>query len=326
MAALYYLGSALFLLPFSIKELRREFFIIKNNRNDLFKLLGATIFGGILGPITLFMGLKISNASSAALLLNFEGVWTFFLGWAFFKEHINKKIIIAMLATIIGDSLLVIEKDINFNLGGILIILACLFWGLDNNLSATIEGVSATTNTILKSFFAALFNLIIFFFFIQSDSNNNSNIEQFFQINFLYILLVGGLSYGLSIVLYIKSSKFLGAIRSQMIFSLNPFWGALLSFALFTEELNFNFVLATIFMSLALLLLFFEKHHHEHYHADEEHEHLHSHDDSHHRHEHTNDLQKKITEKTHHIHRHHHLAINHDHGHFPDLHHRHKHK
>ena len=320
LAGFYYLGAALFLLPLSFGEFRREFLFIRKNRQDFLKLSGAIFFGGMAGPVVLFIGLRISPASSAALLLNFEGLWTFVLGWLFFKEHINRKIIFSMLAVLLGGSLLVIEKDMSFNFGGILIVFACLFWGLDNNLTATIEGVSATTNTILKSFFAGILNLAIYYFFI---AKNQVSVAK--GVELFYILLVGGLSYGLSIVLYIRASKFLGAIRSQMIFALNPFWGAILSFLVLQEKLSLNFVISSLFMALALGLLFFERHIHEHGHHEEEHEHLHSHDDGHHHHEHIDEKGDKLVDKTTHIHRHNHAALMHSHPHFPDIHHRHGH-
>src|SRR5262249_39583226 len=44
-------------------------------------LTGAVFFGGVLGPILLMLGLERSLASTAALLLNLEGVFTALLAW-----------------------------------------------------------------------------------------------------------------------------------------------------------------------------------------------------------------------------------------------------
>jgi len=311
LAALYYLGAALFLLPFSYKNLRYEYKYIKNNNRDLFRLLGAVIFGGVLGPVFLLYGIKNINAHSASLLLNFETVFTSILAWTFFKEHLGKRIILSSLLTLIAGSLLVIGVDFSINLGGILIFLACICWGLDNNFTATIEGISPTTNTVIKGFVAGTFNLIIAAIWFDIV---------FEPLTILYGLIIGFLSYGLSIVLYISSARKIGAVRSQIIFAINPFFGSLLSFVLIADILELKFIIAFIVMIVAVLLIFSENHEHVHVHEEVEHTHEHHHDDDHHNHSH-NDLSNFGN----HTHMHKHKSTRHCHLHYPDTHHRHNH-
>lgn len=58
------------------------------NKKDFMWLLGAIVAGGIIAPIILLSGLKITPASTASLLLNFEGVATTIIAIVFFKKSI----------------------------------------------------------------------------------------------------------------------------------------------------------------------------------------------------------------------------------------------
>ena len=134
-------------------------------------------------------------------------------------------------------------------------------------------------------------------------------------------MFVGALSYGASIVLYIKSAQGMGATRSQVIFSSAPFFGLLLSVVLLGEELTGNHILAGGLFIIAITLLMLDSHSHSHKHKKLAHKHSHRHDDNHHNHSHIG-LDKSLR----HTHFHEHEPLEHKHPHWPDLHHRHEHK
>ncbi|NNG65618.1 DMT family transporter, partial [Pseudomonas fragi] len=50
-------------------------------------LVGAVVFGGILGPVALMVGLTLTSAATASLMLNLEPVLTAVLAWVVFKEN-----------------------------------------------------------------------------------------------------------------------------------------------------------------------------------------------------------------------------------------------
>jgi drug/metabolite transporter (DMT)-like permease len=311
LASLFYLGAAFFLLPFSYKEFKGEFLHLKQERKDVLRLLGATVFGGILGPISLLYGIRMINATTSALLLNLETVATTILAYLFFKEGLSKKVVISSIISIIAGFILVLKSGLDFSFGGILIIIACISWGLDNNFTATVEGISPKTNTIIKGFTAGTFNLFLAFFLNELD----------IKYTLIVIALIAGfITYGISIVLYISSARNIGATRSQIIFSSNPFLGVIISYFIFHEALDSKFFIAFILMALAIIILYYEKHTHSHIHAEKEHTHEHCHD-IHHDHYHDNQEDKLKN----HTHVHKHKKISHSHFHYPDIHHRHKH-
>ena len=79
-------------------------------------------------------------------------------------------------------------------------------------------------------------------------------------------LLIGGISYGVSIVLYIAGAQHLGATRSQMIFASAPFWGVVLSWGMLGEPVQGAQLLAGGLMVSAVMLDRGDRHEHIHTH------------------------------------------------------------
>lgn len=138
----------------------------------------------------------------------------------------------------------------------------------------------------------------------------------------LLAMLLGCLSYGASIILFIMAMRNLGAVRTSALFGTAPFTGALLSFALFKDLPGIPFFIALPFMIIGAALLLSEEHTHNHCHAMINHEHRHSHEDGHHKHQHPNDA---VSRNACHSHFHIHDAVEHSHHHTPDIHHWHNH-
>lgn len=310
LAGLLYLGAALAVMPMSIWKGTSPLPPMHDRPNKL-RLLGVILFGGILGPIFLMFGLTLSQAESVSLLLNFEIVATAIIGVFFFRDHLRISgwagIFTAFIAaTLFTFSLLGFEW-----LGSVLVLLACLMWGIDNHLTATIDGITPSQSTFWKGLVAGLVNLLI-----------GITLDPFVWDSTVIVsaLFVGALSYGASIVLYIKSAQVMGATRSQVIFSSAPFSGLLLSVVLLGEELTGSHIFAGGLFVIAITLLMLDNHAHSHTHEKLAHKHSHRHDDNHHNHSHIG-----LDESVRHTHFHEHEALEYKHPHWPDLHHRHEH-
>ena len=132
-------------------------------------------------------------------------------------------------------------------------------------------------------------------------------------------MVLGFLSYGVSLTLFVLGLRFLGTARAGAYFSTAPFIGALIALAL-GEPLTIPLVFAGLLMALGLWLHLTEHHIHAHRHIEIEHEHTHVHDE-HHKHMHA----FPITDSEKHSHLHKHNSLTHTHEHFPDVHHQHEH-
>lgn len=309
MAGFLYLGSG---TGISLIKLYRR--VSKNQkeagvkRPDVGWLVGAIISGGIIAPIILMVSLKNTPASTASLLLNFEGVGTTVLALLFFHESISRRALGAIAAITIASILLSTNFGGNWGMspGAFGILGACVLWGLDNNLTRNISAKDPLTIVAWKGLVAGSFSLILGLFLGQQPPA---------LITILSILLLGFISYGLSTMLFIYSMRGLGAARTSALYGTAPLAGVILSILIFHDPLTLSLILAATLMVIGTYLLANEEHAHFHIHMPVVHEHIHSHEEVSHAHG---------DEKATHSHEHKHPLTEHEHGHMPDIHHRHE--
>ncbi len=310
LAGLLYLGAALGVLPVIIRE-RTFRWPWRAGRSTFFLLTGAIVLGGILGPLLLLLGLTAASSGSVSLWLNLEFVATVILGHFVFREHLAPRGWVAAGGTLIAALLLAGYEGGGGILPVVLIAAGCLCWGFDNHFTALIDGISPAQTTLWKGVVAGAFNLLMGGA-VAGGAGRPAVI--------LVALLVGAVSYGLSITLYVTAAQGLGATRSQMVFSAAPFFGLLLSVTVLGETFTGAQAIAAGIMVISLVVLFSEKHTHVHRHDAVVHQHLHRHDEPHHDHAHD---EPEAAES--HAHCHKHDPQKHVHEHWPDLHHRHDH-
>lgn len=310
LAGLLYIGAALGVVPLILRE--KEIYLPwKSDKRTILLLLGAVLLGGILGPILLLMALLISTAGSVSLWLNLEFVATVILGHFLFREYLTLRGWIGSTFTLIA-ALILSEGESSTAISFLLVAAGCVCWGFDNHFTALIDGVSPAQTTFWKGVAAGGTNLII-------GTTLTGGIGHVSLI--LAAIIVGAISYGLSITLYITSAQGLGATRGQILFSTAPFFGLLLSVNVLGEHFTISHAIASTLIVISLIIIFTEKHYHLHSHDYMFHQHLHSHDWLHHDHDHSNHCVQ-----TDHMHWHEHKAFNHKHKHWPDIHHRHNHE
>jgi drug/metabolite transporter (DMT)-like permease len=310
LAGLLYLGAAVGSFPFFIRE-QTAVKITNIGTKNRAHLVGAICFGGIIGPVLLLYGLQNASAASVAMWLNLELVATAILGHFVFKEYLGRYGSIGVMGAIAASVLLSWQEGgIGFH-ALLLVGGASICWGLDNHLTALIDGITPSQSTFWKGAAAGTTNLVIGVLFEPLG-------KEIWPI--LLAMSVGVFAYGFSISLYIVAAQNLGATRSQMIFSSAPFFGVILSIPLLGETLSAAQLAAGFILTISLYILFRDQHAHLHEHQRLNHNHGHDHDDPHHDHAHSEN-----TPKLFHRHWHTHKQISHAHPHWPDLHHRHNH-
>lgn len=283
-------------------------------RADLPALLAVILAGGVLGPLLLMMGLVTVPAASASLLLNAEGIATMAIAWIVFHENADRRILAGAAAIILGAALLSWHPGAGapFGTGTVLILGACLAWGIDNNLSRRLSAADPLAVAMIKGLAAGTVNL--FLAFAHGASLPSAPL-------LLGAGVIGFLGYGASLVLFMLALRGLGAARTGAYFSLAPFIGAVIAVFAFGNPLTWPLLAAGLLMAIGLYLHLAERHAHEHTHTAMEHEHAHVHD-THHQHVHG----PKDPPGEPHSHPHRHDPLTHTHAHYPDLHHRHRHR
>jgi drug/metabolite transporter (DMT)-like permease len=314
LAGLLYLGSGIGLGMVTMVRRAQGVAVAEAplRRRDLPWLGLVVLSGGIIGPVLLMVGLATTPASSAALLLNLEGLATMGIAWIAFRENVDRRLLLGAAAILAGAVVLSWQGGpAPIGLGGLAIAGACLAWGIDNNLTRKLSSADPVQITIVKGLVAGTVNLGL-------ATASGAALPSAGII--AAAAVVGFLGYGVSLVLYVLGLRHVGTARAGAYFSTAPFIGAAVAVVMFAEPVSTRLIVAGVLMAVGIYLHLAEVHDHEHTHEAMEHEHRHRHD-AHHQHEHTADDPPGEP----HTHWHRHEPMTHRHPHYPDLHHRHAH-
>ena len=242
MAALLYLGagigmSIIGLFRFKTGKVKQE---MKLTKNELPYTIGMVVLD-IAAPILLMTGLTITTPATVSLLNNFEIVATSIIALTLFKEAITKRLWIGITFITIASIILSVDdfSNITFSWGSILVLLAAVCWGIENNLTTKLSVKDPLQVVIIKGFGSGLGSLIICF--VIGETANN----------ILYIiatLILGFVAYGLSIYFYVYAQRYLGAAKTSAYYAVSPFIGTLLSLILFFEIPTMSFIIALVIM------------------------------------------------------------------------------
>lgn len=247
MAAFLYLGAGVGVGIMYIFNYKKEDKSLRLDKSD-FKYTIAMIGLDILAPLLLMLGIKLGSASNASLLENFEIVATSLIALFIFKEKISHKLWIAIFFIIISSFILTFDgkTSLDFSIGSIFVLLATISWGLENNCTKKISEKSTYQIVILKGIFSGLGSLFIGLLLKEKI------------INYKYIFLamiLGFVAYGLSIFLYVRAQRDLGAAKTSAYYSVAPFVGAFLAFIINGERPDEKFLLALIFMIIGTIFV-----------------------------------------------------------------------
>jgi drug/metabolite transporter (DMT)-like permease len=314
-AGLLYLGAAL--AAFSARLSRSAPLIAGHalSRRDRGIILGMALAGAAIAPVLLVLGLARTSPIAASLALNAEVLFTVVLAILVHREPWRGRVVWAVALMLAGGALLALDRGAaaapgESLLGLLLVLLATLFWGLDNTLSRSVSEARPLSVVALKATLGATLTLTLAIAFGEPLPSLGASASLF---------AIGATGYGASLVVYLLAQRRLGAARTGSIFGVAPFVGALLALLLGARDAGWLTALGGLAFGAGVWLHAREPHAHAHVHEAVEHEHSHRHDDGHHDHRHD----PPVTGA--HSHRHVHARLEHVHGHAPDLHHRHPH-
>ena len=249
MAAFLYLGAGIGLTFYGAVEMRTGGGKKPDplTRKEL-PYTAAMVLLDILAPILLMFGIARTNSANASLLNNFEIVATSVIAFAVFKETISKRLLAAILMVTAASAILSFEGAgaFTFNAGSLLVLGACLCWGFENNCTKMISNKNSTEIVVIKGWFSGLGSLAVALLAGESMPEPKW---------ILAILLLGFISYGLSIKLYIMAQKHLGAAKTSAFYSIAPFLGAAFGMALLQELPGGQFYPALAIMAASTVLM-----------------------------------------------------------------------
>ncbi|TAN03441.1 MAG: DMT family transporter [Rhodanobacteraceae bacterium] len=247
LAGLLYLGSGLGLALIRLVR-DRGWRAPPMTRSEWRWLLLAVVFGGMLGPELLMLGLARTPAATASLLLNLEAVLTALIAWIVFHENANRRIVLGFTLIVAGAVLLALpgsSQHLGFGHGTLLIAGACLCWALDNNFTCRVSTSDALFIAGLKGWVAGIVNTAIA---IGLGARFPSGPIVGMALG------VGLFGYGISLVLFVLALRGVGSARTGAYFSTAPFIGATIAILAFDDHASWLFWLAAVLMGAGVWL------------------------------------------------------------------------
>lgn len=199
--------------------------------------LGASFF--------LIEALKNINASLVSLLSVFEIIMTSIVAYLFFKDPLYKNELLAIVIVVIASIILNFDDGAfnGININSILVVIACMCWGFENNLTASISHKEPSLFTSIKCTAVAV--MYLFIMFISRAT---------FVVNPL-LMIIGFFTYGLGILFYAISTRYLHASKATLVFSLSPIFSIILSVIIYKDVLTIPFFISTALMIIAILVM-----------------------------------------------------------------------
>ncbi len=246
-AAFLYLGAGLGMGMMMIvrSKSKRPFAEERLHRRDIPYAL-AMVLLDIAAPILMMYGLKNCSAANTSLLNNFEIVATAIIALLFFGEAVGHRLWVSIAFVTVASILLSLDggnlgEAFSFSQGSLLVLGATVCWGLENNCTRQIADRDPMEIVTIKGFGSGLGALAIAFAV-------DEHLPQWQHL--VIIILLGYVSYGLSIYCYTYAQRTIGAAKTSTYYALAPFIGALLSILMLGEPVTLIFIVASIVMAL----------------------------------------------------------------------------
>lgn len=240
---LLYIGSAIGVLIIILLN-KKSNKTLKPSKEER-PYIGGIILCDIIAAILIVESLRYLNASTVSLLSILEIGATIIISTIIFKTKIYKNLILSVIFVTLGGIILSIDNTTNISLSLVILlpVVAAILWGLENNLTAKISNKNPLLLVFYKCLSVAIFNMI----FILKDTN-----IIILMYNYWYLLLLGFLTYGLSILYFAYSTNLLGASKTAIVFSLSPIFSTIFSIIIFKDKINTFFIISLLLMLIGI--------------------------------------------------------------------------
>lgn len=159
----------------------------------------------------------------------------------FFGEAIGKRLWCAIILITLSSILLTLDtaEGVSFSFGSLLVLGATICWGVENICTRQIADKDSLQIVMVKgvgSGFGALVVALVIG-------------EKFASVKWIVAtMLLGFVSYGLSIYYYTYAQRIIGAARTSAYYAVAPFIGAVLSMLILGERPDMFFFIALVIM------------------------------------------------------------------------------
>lgn len=244
---------AFVLLYFILKqEEKKNHFPILIEKKDWLLFTWIGFIGYFLSVTLQFMGTRLSDAHTGALLTSTNPVFTvIFARWVLKEPLYMRKVFSLLLATV--GVLVVIGWNHNmggFLWGNLLLVGAAITWAL---LSVYVKVASRRHSSLTITTYSIFFALLFTTPFMIGEASNGMDFS-WHPMVILGILYLGIVSTAGAFFLWNKGMALMEAGVGSLFFFFQPIVGALLGWTLLGEQLTLNFYLGGGLILLGILL------------------------------------------------------------------------
>ncbi len=243
-----------FPILFIIDAILKNPLLIKNN--DLYFFMGLAFFEPFLYFLGENFGIQYLSSAVASIIIATIPVITPIFSYLFYKEKLTKSIIIGLMMSLFGLSLIIFKKNLmlRYSSKGIMLMFLAVLSTM--GYAVIVKKLSHKYNplTILKyqNLFGTLYFLPLFLIF---------EIKTFIHIQpktnvILSIICLSFLASSLSFVFYTLSIREIGMNLSSLMTNLIPIFTAIASYFILDEQFNLQKIIGMI---LVISGVFFEQ-------------------------------------------------------------------
>lgn len=243
MASLLYLGAGVGMLL--LTPVRRMAGLAPQEhlgKRDLPYTIGMIVLD-VAAPVLLMYGLRLTSPANASLLNNFEIVATSVIALVIFRERISRRLWLGILTVMAASALLSLEdmSSLSFSTGSLMVLGACVCWGFENNCTRMMSHADPLEIVVIKGLGSGAGAMLVALL-------SRERLPAWGLIPL--VMLLGFVSYGLSVYFYVYAQRSLGAAKTSAYYAIAPFAGVAISFLIFRENPGLQF-----FIALPLMLL-----------------------------------------------------------------------
>jgi drug/metabolite transporter (DMT)-like permease len=214
--------------------------------------VAIALIGAAAAPVVYWFGLGQTSGSEAAMLVNFETVFTMVLAVTILRERAGWVEYACVAGIVAGAFVLSTNLGLAFStshlVGNGLLIAATAAWAFDNNIST---GLSRRYSPAAV---AAWKNVIGAGLVVAAAAALGAELSAV-PSHLLGLFLAGGLGTGASLTLFYLALRHIGAYRTSAIFGLGGVVGAFAAYSVLGERLSPVQVAGAALMIAAGLLL-----------------------------------------------------------------------
>ena len=189
------------------------------------RIVIIAILGAAAAPALLAMGLRRIDGASASLLLGFEAAFTVIFARLLYRERITTRLALALGVMFAGGIVLVRPTlgAARGGLGALFVLLAVVCWAGDSAIMRPLSDFPAGRVVRAKSLVGIAASIV-------AAVVSREGLPPLRAAALL--VACGALGYGLSLRLYLLAQKNVGAARTASVFSVAPFFGAIVALAI----------------------------------------------------------------------------------------------